>query len=92
MSRYYPSHPLALVKERAAQKTFLTTLCLDGLVALLGKLADQSITHLQDGLTLPVMKAVLACLAHLYSCGRLLMKTISACSLHICDYVAVGSL
>jgi hypothetical protein len=29
------------VKGKAGQKTFLTTLCLDGLVTLMGKLADQ---------------------------------------------------
>ncbi len=42
----YPSPPFGLVKGKAAQKTFLTTLCLDGPVTLLRKLADQLITNL----------------------------------------------
>jgi hypothetical protein len=46
MSSKYPSPPFGLVKRKASRKTFLTTLCLDGLVTLLGKLEDQLIMHL----------------------------------------------
>jgi hypothetical protein len=38
--------PFGSVKRKAARKTFLTTLCLDGLVTLLRKLAELILMHL----------------------------------------------
>jgi hypothetical protein len=44
--QFNPSSPFGSVTGKAARKTFLTTLCLDGLGTLLRKLAELIIMHL----------------------------------------------